>query len=296
MPGDPFDLDDTAAYSRWRETKLAAYPARTADLLVEIGDPAVLTAAEKAEILERVRRCNMAAYELASGPGGRDAVFALGRQFGLERLDAHLQADESCITALEVAEEEGGRSRYIPYTDRPIKWHTDGYYNLPKARIRGMVLHCVRPAAEGGENALLDPEIAYILLRDADPAFIRAFEHPRAFVVPPNEDGGKTLRGERPNPVFWRDGAGGPLYMNYSMRKRNMQWRDDDTTRAAVAFLEAQLAGDCPYVLRHRLRAGQGVICNNVLHDRSGFDDRDKASGGGRLMLRGRYFDRIAGT
>jgi hypothetical protein len=33
-------------------------------------------------------------------------------------------------------------------------------------------------------------------------------------------------------------------------------------------------------------------LCNNVLHTRSGFKDREHQ----RLLYRARYFDRIAGT
>jgi alpha-ketoglutarate-dependent taurine dioxygenase len=72
------------------------------------------------------------------------------------------------------AEERGERKEFIPYTDKPIRWHTDGYYNIPERTVRGMVLHCVQSAASGGENQLLDHEIAYILLRDENPDFIRA--------------------------------------------------------------------------------------------------------------------------
>jgi hypothetical protein len=41
-----------------------------------------------------------------------------------------------------------------------------------------MLLHCVRPAASGGVNRLLDPELAYIALRDAVPALVRALMQP----------------------------------------------------------------------------------------------------------------------
>jgi hypothetical protein len=40
--------------------------------------------------------------------------------------------------------------------------------------VRGLILHCVQSAATGGENQLLDHEIAYILLRDENPDHIRA--------------------------------------------------------------------------------------------------------------------------
>ncbi len=63
--------------------------------------------------------------------------------------------------------------------------------------------------------------------------------------------------------------------------------------RAAVAALEALLAADSPFVLKGRLEPGMGLVCNNVLHDRSGFDD---SPGRRRVIYRGRYLDRIAGT
>ena len=61
---------------------------------------------------------------------------------------------------------------YIPYTNRPLNWHTDGYYNRPEEQVRGIVMHCAAESASGGENLFLDQEIAYILLRDADSRFI----------------------------------------------------------------------------------------------------------------------------
>ena len=55
---------------------------------------------------------------------------ALGQQFGLERLDGNLRADEDSITSLRV-KPEMQENHYIPYTNRPLNWHTDGYYNTP---------------------------------------------------------------------------------------------------------------------------------------------------------------------
>jgi alpha-ketoglutarate-dependent taurine dioxygenase len=83
--------------------------------------------------------------------------------------------------------------------------------------------------------------------------------------------------------------------MRYTARTRSIVWKDDRDTRMAVGFLADLLAGDSPYIFRHRLRAGQGIICNNVLHSRSAFTD---AAGGGRvrLLYRARYHDRIRGT
>lgn len=75
----------------------------------------------------------------------------LARRFGLVRLDHNMLADDDGITALGPA--AGGRHHdYIPYSNLPLNWHSDGYYNVPERQIRAMVLHCVRPATSGGVN------------------------------------------------------------------------------------------------------------------------------------------------
>ena len=43
-------------------------------------------------------------------------------------------------------------------------------------------------------------------------------------------------------------------------------------------------------VLKVALKAGQGIICNNVLHNRSGFTDSENQK---RLMYRARYYDAV---
>jgi hypothetical protein len=83
--------------------------------------------------------------------------------------------------------------------------------------------------------------------------------------------------------------------MRYTARTRSVIWKDDPQTRGAVAFIESLLAGSGPGTFYHRLEAGQGLITNNVLHNRSGFED-NVDGGGSRLLYRARYYDRIAGT
>ncbi len=293
--GGPFDLADDDAYRRWRDAKLAGYPASADELIVEVDDPAALTDAEHGAMLARLRKANMALYASRRRDGaGKETLRRVGARFGLLRLDANLCADEDAITPLRVVD-GGERRRYIPYTDRPLKWHTDGYYNLPHEWIRGIVLHCAQDAAEGGDNGLMDHEIAYILMRDEDPALVAALMHPAALTIPPNEADGEEIRGARTNPVFAVDPATGCLHMNYTERTRNIAWRDDGPTRAAAAWLGALLGSDSPYVFRHRMAPGQGLVCNNVLHDRRRFKD-DPEAGRRRLVYRGRYYDRVAGT
>jgi hypothetical protein len=112
--------------------------------------------------------------------------------------------------------------------------------------------------------------------------------------IPPNVQNGEELRGEQSGPVFSID-ASGYLHMRYSARGRNIAWKDDSTTRAAAKCLLNLFQQDSPYIFRHRLAAGEGVISNNALHCRTEFSHA--ADGGrGRLLYRARYFDRIADT
>ncbi len=144
-PDSPFHPDNDAAYQAWREAKLRDYPQRIEELVVEVADPRSLTAAEHDALLARCRKTNMAIY---AGPDlGEDKGVPrlLGRQFGLERLDANLMSDEDEISTLTVAENGEKKGEFIPYTDRPIRWHTDGYYNRPERQILGMLLHCAAP-------------------------------------------------------------------------------------------------------------------------------------------------------
>jgi len=247
-----------------------------------------LSDSEAAQLRRVCAVANMAVYSSPlAGVADKDIPRRLGARLGLARLQANPLADEDGITSLEVAAQKSERG-YIPYSNRRLLWHTDGYYNPPASRIRAFLLHCVRPAAAGGENRLLDPEIAYILLRDADPHFVEALSAPDAMTVPANEEDPAAQRGAQAGPVFsFDDGA---LHMRYTARTRSIVWRADAATQAAVERLREILDSDSPYVFRLRLASGQGLVCNNVLHDRSEFTD---TPGAGRLVYRARYSDRI---
>ncbi len=289
--GTPFDPAREQSYRDWREKKLQDYPQKLDQLVVEIEDPLNLTDTEFQAVMEHLRKTNMAIY---TGPGDpdsdRDLVRGLARRFGLEHLDNHMGADDDAISSLTV-QQDALHKGFIPYTTRPIAWHTDGYYNDPEHQILGMVLHCVRPAADGGANQLLDHEILYMMLRDRNPEYIRSLMDPEAMTIPENVMDGRQVRPARTGPVF-SILPGGQLHMRYTDRSRSIQWRDDPMTREAVEALKALLKNESPYHFEGKLAPGQGLICNNVLHTRSGFEDANE----GRLLYRARYYDRIAGT
>lgn len=275
-------------YRRWREWKLAGLAISADDLLVEVRDPFRLSQTERAALTARLARANMALYALGRPFQGQEkaALKALCAQLGLRRLDRNLCADEDGIASLRMVPK--GRAReYIPYSNRAIGWHTDGYYNVPGEQVRAFALHCVSDALSGGENGLLDPELVYLQMRDENADYVAALMRPDAMRIPANVENGVELRPARAGPVF--SVSGGSLHMRYTARTRSIEWRRDPMTRAAVAFLETLLQGTPRYSLRHRLAPGQGLVCNNVLHTREAFTDAPDRE---RLYLRARFFDR----
>jgi len=283
---DAFNLGNDIAYQAWRQQKLAAYPQSPEELIVPIKNPGRLSDVEYSAILSALERANLAIYKCERPLPDKEALRAFGRQFGLMRLDANLCADEDSITSLQTIE-TGRHSGYIPYTNRQLSWHTDGYYNPMNQQIRAIVMHCVTPAVRGGENQFLDHEMLYIQLRDANPEFIAALMREDAMSIPPNVEGGEEIRGETVGPVFSFD-AQGYLHMRYSARKRNIKWQDDSTTRAATGMI-SELLESSSYIMQYKLQAHEGVITNNVLHNRTAFEETD---GQKRLLYRARYFER----
>lgn len=290
LKNNVFYLGDDAAYQFWRHTRLKEYPVLRDESIVTVKNPDEPTRHEISQIVNLCRNSNMAIYD----SGGSILPQTLKRfcsHFGLHTSEGHRSAGDSGVVSIQT-ETRDGRSGYIPYTNKPLSWHTDGYYNAPQDTIRAMVLHCQRDASEGGVNELLDPEIAYIRLRDENPDFIAALMHPQAMMIPANEDPRSAYRPDSMGPVFSVDEKTGHLHMRFSARTRNIVWREDKTTRQAREFLLEVLQHD-PMIVRHKLQSGQGIISNNVLHNRTGFVDADDARAA-RLLYRIRYKERVA--
>lgn len=306
MSGSPFDLADETAYRAWRDAKLAGYPRKVDELVVPLADPRRLSASEFDALAGRCARANMAVYDASHLPAADKSLpHQLARQLGLVHLEGNYLADEDGLSSITPADDATGRhGEFIPYTSQPINWHTDGYYNAPDRRILGMLLHCAQDAESGGENRLLDHEIAYIQLRDASPEHIDALMQPDAMTIParmdevspspgergPSPDANRSIaRPAQSGPVFALDAAEGFLTLRYTARTRSIVWRDDARTRAAARAL-AEILADSEYRLMVRLHPGMGLVCNNILHTRERFAD---SPGRRRLLYRGRYYDRL---
>lgn len=290
----PFLLDNSKGYIKWRDEKLAHYPVDIEHCLVNIRNPYQVTAIERAQLQTHWHKTNLALYQItAEQPVDKAALLAFTQQFGLVRLDHNPCSDEEGVTTLQVTTAKSPHE-YIPYTDRPINWHTDGYYNPLTQQVNAILLHCVQPALTGGSNMLLDHEIAYIQLRDKNPDYIHALMADDVMTIPENIDTtGQVLRSAQTGPVFSVDAQTGALHMRYTARTRSIRWKQDPMVEAALAYLTQLLNTDSPYRLHYRLAPHQGILCNNVLHNRAGFTNGATLAQQ-RLFYRMRFYDRIA--
>lgn len=288
----PFSLDHDDMYEKWRDNKLKNYPQTLGDLVVEINDPRKLSDAEHQAMLDVCRKTNMVIYASKTGTDPDPEIpLSIGRRFAVQSLDNNWLADDSGLTSLTVAE-EGIRQRYIPYTNQAINWHTDGYYNTKQNQIHSLLLHVVQRAAQGGENALMDHEMAYILLREKNPDYIRALMGPKVMTIPARIEEGKVARPEESGPVFSITDHG-DLHMRYTIRVNNVIWSEDELIQEALDYLIQILEGQSPYIYSGLLEPGMGLVSNNVLHDRAAFTDSEEYK---RHFYRARYYNRLEGT
>ena len=291
----PYLLKEQQAYEAWREQKLNNYPKCADELIIELNNPINLVDNELKALESTCSKTNMVIYRCNLGEhDGKLIVISLAEQLGLNQLDANICADEDRISAIQDTAQNMAEQKihYIPYTNKPLNWHTDGYYNSDEQRIHAFLMHCVRPASSGGENSYLDPEIAYILLRDENPDYISALMHDDVMMIPANEIDGKQIRPAQTGPVFFIEANSQALCMRYTARQRNIVWKQDKTVQDALAFLHEILQGS-PYMFRYSLNAGEGVVCNNVLHNRAAFEDYQDENKK-RMLYRGRFYNRVA--
>ncbi len=292
----PFDLKNHDAYLAWRSKKLENYPTDSTKLVVDIADLGTISDKELRLMQKILQKTNMVIYNFKGDSGDETAtkksLRELAQNFGLDTSEAHRSAGEERIVALEVSD-TGSKRGYIPYSNRPLNWHTDGYYNARGEEIGAFLLHCARDATKGGRNQLLDPEIAYIRLRDENPAYIEALSHPQAMTIPFNKEADGTVRPDSVGPVFSLT-DNGALTMRYTARTRSISWRDDNMTARAVEFLNHLLGDNEPLIQTIKMQPGQGMINNNVLHNRTGFEDGE--TGHGRLLYRIRFHQRVQDT
>jgi len=276
-------------YQYWRDEKLANAPAQLDDCIVEIQNPFKLSNTEKNKIISLCQKGNFALFQIQPVEQYGEAIININQQLGLKDFDAHLFVKTGGLAHITQSDDKD-QGEFIPYTDKNIGWHTDGYYNAINERIRAFSLFCVNPAAQGGVNEWVDPQMIYLLLREDNVDVAKTLTHPQAMSIPEHKVDGKVRRATSTGPIFFIDEPTNELYMRYTQRKKNIEFLNSLEIKQAVEHLDALLKTNTDHHFKHLMQSGQGLLCNNVLHKRNAFtDDKDNP----RLLLRGRYFNRI---
>jgi hypothetical protein len=286
----PYLLANEDAYQHWRSSKLESRGRATALRVFTLDARGLLAKSDLAAAQQQVEAYNFVIFEAPTGDFGKRDFVTLNRQFGLYDLDDNLGADADKVTALRMVDESDQRAQYIPYTNRAMNWHTDGYYNPHARRINAFSLYCVNQSARGGGNFLFDHEMMYLLIRDQSPELLEALMRNDLMRIPANVQDNQVIRVEETGPVFALQPITCALNMRYTSRPRNIVWKSDKCSQQALNLVrEILMQGEA--MIEVRLRAGQGIVCNNILHGRDAFQDDPQHPP--RLVYRARYFDAI---
>ena len=293
----PLNIEDNDTYQYWRANKLKNYPNEIKNLTVKINTPGQPNKEQIKAIKNICHKTNMAIYEASEAiVEDKNIALNIGGSIGLNNIERSLTTEKDGVSELSETS-SGVKSNYIPYSNKSLGWHTDGCYNDINYPINGFLLHCVRAAEDGGENFLLDPEIAYIILRDENPEFIDGLMFSDTLTIPPNIKNGSVLRKQQAGPALSFQSQNNTmnyknLHLRYTARKTHVIWKDDPRTIGALDFLNKTLQGECPYIFRVKLKSGSGLIGNNVLHNRTEFKDHNIGRSK-RLIYRIYYRDRV---
>jgi len=277
-------------YKTWRDEKLANYLRKPESLFVEIRNPLQLSCAEKTAIVNNCQSNNLSFIRTKPTVEIRGAIHSINAQLGLIDVDHHLCSDDDGLVVIEDTHspKKGG---YIPYTNKALNWHTDGYYNSMNELVGAFSLYCIQSAVNGGENHWIDPELLYIHLREENPDVLSALTRPNVLTIPARNDGNKEIRPASIGPVFYIDRNTQKPKMRFTQRKRNIQWLKCNEVKDALKILNTFLTSNSSIHHQYKLDKGEGLICNNVLHSRSSFDNSANQK---RKLLRGRYINCIS--
>jgi len=251
-------------FIEWSAKKDLNIPSNIDDLKVSLCDINHVSKTEISQIKQKLTKFNCCIYASGTDLNDNSKIMRFAQSLGMKTFDSH-NIDDSAISMIS-ADKNENNMRYIPYTNKGLNWHTDGYYdNKP---IFSWLLHCVEPALSGGENFLLDHELAireYVLKHDD----ITCLMNNQAFSIPTDE---VAERGVTSNYVCDMNNEYKKLHMNFSMRKENIILNKD--SKSAMSKLIKIIKEDCKkYHLTYKLSRNEGIVSNNILHGRNAFKD-----------------------
>jgi|TARA_B100000953_G_scaffold276329_1_gene250354 alpha-ketoglutarate-dependent taurine dioxygenase len=272
----------SADYNRWANDKLDSYTNNINNLMVEIKNPLELSKSEKEKCLRVIKNQNMVFFNIEKPQKNIGfSLTELAHQFGMGNYELDSRSDVSGLTKIQM-ETKKYHEEYIPYTNKPLNWHTDGYYNSIKNPILSWLLYCESPSDSGGMNKFMDHEIAYILYNQHFQNMHELMEED-VHVIPENK---MNSRLEVKGYVFGFINE--KLHMRFSMRGKNIVWKKNIID--SINSLKKIIKESTTFHVSYKLMPGQGVLTNNVIHMRTTFTNTKNKN---RLLYRLRSKKRI---
>ena len=269
----------SSKFLKWATQKENNIPKNINEISVEIKDINRITKNEISKIRSTLDKFNSCLYRSNRDLESNSCLLDFAKAVGMKTFDCNnIEANE--ISTISSIKSE--KIQYIPYTNKALNWHTDGYYD--KKPLFSWLLHCINPADDGGENCLLDHELAmreYVLSYDD----IEVLMNKRAITIPESQG---SNRSEISTYIFSFDNDYEKLHMRFSMRKGNIKM--SDKTFTAMSKLTNVIENNCSkYSITYKLSKNEGILSNNILHGRNSFKD-DKVQ---RKLLRIRSYERL---
>ena len=258
----PFILENQTEYISWRDNKLSLYPKDIESLSISF-DFENIDTNKITQLKKIVENYNFAIYDFSAQISDKKLQeFCV--QLNLMSSVSNLLADEngiSSITDNSSLVQKKLNIEYIPYTNKPLNWHTDGYYHPLDSTVKSFLLHCNEPAQKGGENLLLDHEILYIFLRDHNPDFIDVLMQENIMEIPKNKNSGSSSSSI--GPVFYID-TENFLNMRFTSRQQNIIWKKDDMIKKIKDYISSFILDDDKYIFKLLLKKNLPYHQNNV--------------------------------
>tara|TARA_B100001564_G_scaffold318379_1_gene294953 strand:- start:200 stop:1048 length:849 start_codon:yes stop_codon:yes gene_type:complete len=270
-------------YKRWEDKKLESFTNNTDELTVQIANPNKISKPEKSMVISSLCQNNLVFFKIDNSKyRDQSSIKNLALQVGLGNYEFDSKSDLDGLTEISNNNTNTGMTEYIPYTNKELNWHTDGYYNDDQNSINAWLLFCQTQAEDGGLNKFLDHEIAYILFNQKS-SRLNDLMLNNTYNIPKNL---MTNRPEINNPVFKFNNQ--KLHMKFSMRKKNIIW--NSSSIEASDILKTIIKDSSKYHIVKRLSEGEGVITNNVIHMRTAFTNSKNKN---RLLYRLRSKKRV---
>ena len=270
----------SSEFRQWASEKEDNIPLNISDLKTEIQDINHISSEEISDIKDKIKKFNFCIYKSSVGLHNQADLVNFARSIGMKTYDTN-NIHNSPVSLIMSLDSEN-TVNYIPYTNKELNWHTDGYYD--EKPIFSWLLHCEEPAHSGGENYLLDHELAireYIFKYDN----LGSLSRPDALVIPGNVE---ANRDETKGYICDSDNVYKRFHMKFSMREKNIKLNEQSKT--AFMRMKKIIKEDCKkYCLTYKLSKNEGIVSNNILHGRNSFEDGKVM----RKLYRIRSYERV---